>query len=667
MVDVTGDTRIIERVGPAVIGASVKVQGDTNDAGTISALRIKVVPKMPFVKLFGTLLRLSDNAASVSGIPVGIGPLTLKPDELTLDKPIWVKGTLDTNNGILALIMRQRADDDDEEEHDGPTVLRGRIQELPDSPTLEGRWRVSGVPILVTDATKLSRRMGRFRQGAWVQVDGVGSSEGGIVAARVRTTRSHRAHTLIGTFEGRENGQVIVDKIHVDLSSEPLIIGNPTEGKIIVVESRLQDNGKMKAFRLLARENDDDGDKEIHFVGTVDALPDAGLVGPWVIGGRSVNVREATEIDQSKGDVTVGAKVKVHAVVTPNTERSTNDEFIITATEIVVIRSDKDDDDEHGGRYVEFVGEVGDLPPNGLLGMWMVAERKVVVGARTELEGEAADFVVGALVKVEGYLPKDGPIIAREIEVVRAPDELPEGREVIFAGKVEEKPDDGLLGTWVIKGIQVEVVADTEIDENLGELGDNSAVIVVGTMQPDGSILAAKLKTAIEDVDEPVRYTKFKGIVKQLPDNPMQLGEWVVAVRDDEMVTVNVTQGTIIHDRREIVVGAKVEVEGVTALDGSVVAFKIKELEADDDDGEDNRFIRFHGLVESGPDNADGIGQWTIISRPGRVRTVVANAETEFKDGIPAIGDPVEVKGKPTDDDLIIALKIESETDNDED
>ncbi len=660
---VTRDTRIIERVGPAVIGASVKVQGRTDDTGTISARRIKVVPKMPFVKLFGTLLRQSDSEVSISGILVGIGPLTLKPAVLEVDKPIWVKGTLDTGNNILALIMRQKADDDDDD-HDGPTVLIGRIQILPDSPNLEGRWRVSGIPVLVTDATKLSRRMGPFRQGAWVKVVGVGSSEGGIVAARVRTTRSHRAHILKGTFEGRENGEVIVDKIHVELSHEPIVIGNPKIGKVIVVESRLKDNGKMKAFRLLARQNDHDGEREIHFAGTIDELPDEGLIGTWVISGRTVRVREATEIDQSKADAEVGAKVKVHAVVTPNENRSTDDEFIITATEIVVVRpASDDDDDDHGRQYVEFVGEVEDLPANGLLGIWSVGGLKVVVGARTEIEGDAAHFAVGALVKVEGYQPKNGPIVAREVKLVRPPQELPDGREIIFGGIVEEMPESGLLGLWLIQGIEVEVVADTEIDESLGELGENTAVIVVGTMQPDGSVLAAKIKTAVEDVDEPVRYTKFKGVVKRLPDNPALVGEWVVVDRHDEMVPVHVTQGTIIHKRRDIAVGTKVEVEGIFALDHSVIAFKIKALDGDDGD-EHDRSIRFHGLVEAAPDNADGIGEWTIVSRPGRVRTVVAVADTEFEDGVPVVGDPVEVKGKLMDDGKVLALKIESESDS---
>ncbi|NOZ27595.1 MAG: hypothetical protein GXP39_06015, partial [Chloroflexi bacterium] len=48
-------------------------------------------------------------------------------------------------------------------------------------------------------------------------------------------------------------------------------------------------------------------DDEYEFRGTVESLPSSGLIGDWVVSGRTVHVSAETRIDQEDGPVAVGA------------------------------------------------------------------------------------------------------------------------------------------------------------------------------------------------------------------------------------------------------------------------------------------------------------------------------------------------------------------------
>lgn len=56
-------------------------------------------------------------------------------------------------------------------------------------------------------------------------------------------------------------------------------------------------------------------DHEYRFQGTVQALPaGGGLIGAWKVGGRTVHVSSATQIDQTDGTAKLGAKVIVEGL-----------------------------------------------------------------------------------------------------------------------------------------------------------------------------------------------------------------------------------------------------------------------------------------------------------------------------------------------------------------
>jgi len=65
---------------------------------------------------------------------------------------------------------------------------------------------------------------------------------------------------------------------------------------------------------------------------------------------------------------------------------------------------------------IELEGVVQQLPSSGLIGIWRVSERKVVVTETTVIKEDDGLVRVGAEVEVEGSLESDGSIKARTIE-----------------------------------------------------------------------------------------------------------------------------------------------------------------------------------------------------------------------------------------------------------
>ena len=61
-------------------------------------------------------------------------------------------------------------------------------------------------------------------------------------------------------------------------------------------------DGVREAFAL-------DDDTELD--GVIEALPATGLVGTWQVSGKTIQVTEATEIDQEMGSIDVGVAVEI--------------------------------------------------------------------------------------------------------------------------------------------------------------------------------------------------------------------------------------------------------------------------------------------------------------------------------------------------------------------
>lgn len=665
-VTVNNATIVEERVGPALVGAWVKVEG-TASAGAITAQRIKVMPAQANVKLEGTLDALTATSATVDSIPVGVVTTTLLVGNPTVGQPVEVKAAIQADGSLQALRVAGQTPDNGGNGGDPitppdlgntQTELRGVVQSLPAAGAV-GVWQVSGIAVTVAATTEVNVNAGPVLVGAWVTVEGVGDGSGGLNARGVKVVATGTLHRLEGILSQLTGTTVAVDGIAVDRDSATVVNGTPTVGQRVEVLAQLQAGGTLLATRIDAGQQGDPSpnpDGTLEFVGTVESLPASGLLGQWVVSGQTLTVAATTEVDQSKGSVVVGAQVKVHAI--QGIDNS------LTAVEIKVLNNtgggNGGGDDDGEANYLKFTGLVESLPASGLIGQWIVAGRTVSVTASTQLDQGNGVIAVGVLVKVEGYSMADGSVRAQKIEVKESGNDLPDASEVHVVGVVEARPTGANLGAWTIAGRTVEVVTTTVFDEEYGPAALGARVKVEGVEQADGSLLASQIKTLSNDSggdDGGDSYTKFKGTVVSIPATPDRVGQWQIQDNAGGMLTVNVLASTFLNESDgPIAVGSYVEVEGTVAADGSVIAAKIKRENPGDNSSHD---LEFMGTVVTAPGAPDGQGEWVIRSDMGATRTVTANVATQFKDGIPGVGDLVEVDAVLLADGSFLATKID--------
>ncbi len=148
---------------------------------------------------------------------------------------------------------------------------------------------------------------------------------------------------------------------------------------------------------------------------------------------------------------------------------------------------------DNDGSY-KFYGTIESLPgTSGWIGDWVVSGRTVHVTAATRIEQEHGPVVVGAYVRVKGWLQGDGSINASKVEVKQSPGGGG-GGYVKFYGTVESLPAGGLIGDWTVSGRTVHVTTATRIEQKRGQVRVGAYVEVKGTQQADGSVNATKIE-----------------------------------------------------------------------------------------------------------------------------------------------------------------------------
>ncbi|HXF68736.1 MAG TPA: DUF5666 domain-containing protein, partial [Thermoflexus sp.] len=190
---------------------------------------------------------------------------------------------------------------------------------------------------------------------------------------------------------------------------------------------------------------------------------------------------------------------------------------------------------------------------------YRIAGRTVVVTATTRIDGPIA---VGVLVEVKGVLQPDGTVLALRIHV-----EDEDEREIEFKGVVEAVLPDG----YRIAGRTVVVTATTRID---GPIAVGVLVEVKGVLQPDGTVLAYRIKVEDEDKGKGGSKVEFKGVVEEVLANGYRIAGRTVVVNGATQI-----EGSI-------GVGSDVEVKGYLQSDGTVLAYRI---EVEDRSGDERK------------------------------------------------------------------------------
>ncbi|MFQ5343628.1 MAG: DUF5666 domain-containing protein, partial [Anaerolineae bacterium] len=283
--------------------------------------------------------------------------------------------------------------------------------------------------------------------------------------------------------------------VHVDIATRfEQEHGMATLGANVEVKGWLEANSSVTAVKIEVKDNSGgdsgggsgSGSVQDKFHGTVQQLPAGdGLIGAWIVSGRTVNVSTSTRIDHEHGQPVVGAYVEVEGLLQADNS--------VNATKIDV-QDSPDGGDNHDSNF-KFYGTVNSFPTD-FVGTWDIGGRIVTTTATTEINEEHGPVAQGAYVEVEGTLQAGGSIAATKIEVKSSP--ATGGGSSVgytkFYGVIESLPATGLTGDWQVSTRIVHVDANTRIDEEHGAVRTGASVEVKGIQEADGSVTATKIE-----------------------------------------------------------------------------------------------------------------------------------------------------------------------------
>ena len=498
----------------------------------------------------------------------------------------------------------------------------GLVESMPSGGTA-GVWTIGGQAVTVVATTRLKTENGPFQVGACVEVKGYETNGGVKEATEIETEEPYKCGSTPGGDPG-SGGSSDSDDSDSSEDSHGVLTG------------------------------------QVKFDGLIDQMPADGLLGEWIIAGRTVIVDAATKLETEYGQFAPAVCVEVKG-------RVVNDAGAIQAKEIETQRPGKCDAQMGMGK-MEFYGVVQALPEDGLIGDWTVNETTVRVYATTKIEQEYGPVAIGSCVEVEGTVQADGSVDAREIEVKSSASGCSSSdpswdESVSFYGLVQEVPAGGILGEWRIGGRTVVVDQSTEVDFDGMMPQPNSCVEVDGRLLSDGAVLAREIdrqdSAAKCGMGAGAGSMDFYGIIEALPGGGGLVGDWTVSGQ-----TVTVTEMTKLEAEYGLFeVGACVEVEGSLQTDGSLASYEIETKPMSKctpgGPGEDSGLFKFEGIVTSDPGTPNHVGNWEIAGW-----TVIVTAATVIDEeyGPLQTGSCVEVYGRLNDAGEVEATKIEVES-----
>ncbi len=401
----------------------------------------------------------------------------------------WARGLVVIVAALFCLPLLNQAG----EGGDSDFVFSGTIQSLPGTSGFIGEWTVSGRKVRVASFTQIRREGAvQIAVGANVKVEGFLQTNSSVLAKKIEVKQASGGSNvnLAGKVEElpAKTGRLGDWKVggttvrvgattYIKQEKAPMAAGAK-----IKVEGARRADGSVDAHKIEVDSDieDDDNDGEAEFSGAIESLPNnAGRIGQWSVGGRKVNVTAGARINPSAASVAVGFIVDVKG-----SKRQDGQGSLIDAKEIAVKSSGG------GGSVVEFQGAVETLPGTaGQIGVWTVSGRRVNVAATTRIDLESGPVTVGSSVEVRGALLPDGSVSAMKIEAENVADP---GR---FFGKIEALPSaPNLIGDWLVGGRTVRVTAGARVERKYGLVVVGAFVEIRGATQPDGSIVATKIK-----------------------------------------------------------------------------------------------------------------------------------------------------------------------------
>lgn len=439
-------------------------------------------------------------------------------------------------------ILKIETEDPEECMDDGTVVMPptgdlfkdyGRIEALPDDPSLQGEWTVNGVTYLVTNATKIRKWYGQFTVGTCVKVL-YRESEPPFVAHKIQTSKRHFCggqNDNQGFARGLLFGQIrdFPEELSGDWNVGGMTFeasdstnfnqrkGSFGEGVTVRVKFYIDDDGVHQAtdiktmFRLWHDDDghnddgdnddgddgdnddgdNDDGDNDDvrgHAFGTITNYP-ANLVGEWNIGGIDYTATADTIFHQRKGDFGVDVPVRVRYYINEDGNRIATQIKTISGTATIP------------GRH-KLCGFINTIPAFGFTGGWSIDGVTLQAEDTAEFEEALGLLGLGSYAEVE-YGERNGRYYIHKIK-----SQVPPGggdnnligtftRRAGTSDGVEAASTDADSETWQIAGQSYLVTPATDLDEQNGELFVGNTVAVNSYTDADGNEVATKINTVV--------------------------------------------------------------------------------------------------------------------------------------------------------------------------
>lgn len=211
-------------------------------------------------------------------------------------------------------------------------------------------------------------------------------------------------------------------------------------------------------------------------------------------------------------------------------------------------------------------------------------------------------------------------------------------RMIQIQGTVESRPDDTVVGQWVIGRFTVLVTEQTVIDETAGPAVVRALVRALVQFRQDGSMVAVRVQVLRSP--SPAAIT-IRGLVTDLGEDYLVVNSLRIAITPQTVIQGELSLGASVVVRAKVVPGTPLTLEALT----------IKVVE---NGWPYRRVVQFTGVVQSiVPADADQ-QIWTVGDRQ------VLVTEHTLLLGNPGVGDNVLVRAVELPDGRLIAIEIKN-------
>jgi uncharacterized protein (TIGR03437 family) len=334
-VRVTTSTKIEQKNGQVVVGATVEVEGFLQNDGSVNAKEIEVKSGSggsgSSFKFKGNIEELPNTAGrlgdwKVAGRIVHVSATTYIKQE---DGPVAVGVRVEVEGSLRAdgSVDARKIETESESGGGGSFEFHGTIESLPSNTARIGEWSVSGRKVNVTASTRIKQENGPVAIGVVVKVKGVLRQDGSIDATEIETKSGSGGGGSFVEFHGTieslpgSTGQIglwVVSGRKVNVSSSTIIEHaerGVAVGARVEVKGAVQADSSINATKIEIKGGVGSGSSSVLY-GKIEALPAAAnLIGDWKVAGRTVRVTAATIIERKYGTVAVGAFVEVYGAV----------------------------------------------------------------------------------------------------------------------------------------------------------------------------------------------------------------------------------------------------------------------------------------------------------------------------------------------------------------